>query len=171
MLGFARELSRPSICLHLQTLVPLPQPGLGYQPGGSYKVQLSINAEQLVTPWLPVLGLAVPPLVYVDVELARTGGEIASLRATVRTMPPDSPHARDAAAALWQNATHWPKPLRVYYTWQAGPEVHEERALLFLLGAAVVALALVARNAHRAYRSQLAAFVARVARPPEPKGD
>lgn len=154
-----------------QASIPLPQPRLGFKPGDTYKIQLSINGEQVLTPWLPVLGFSTPPFVYLDIELVHSSGNLESARATVRTMAPEDATRLHVIKQQWLNATHWPKMLPVHYSWTAGPEVKGERALLFLFGSAVAMMAIVARNAWSAYREKLSSFVVDVTRAPQPKGD
>lgn len=63
--------------------LPILQP-VGFKVVDDYKVQLSMDGERLLTPWLLIIGrrAAQPP--YVEVELLRSGDTIKSVSAKVR---------------------------------------------------------------------------------------
>jgi hypothetical protein len=142
--------------------MPLPQP-VGFQPGDEYKLQLSLDGDRVVTPWLALIGRRAPPVPLVHVELTRSGDALVGATATVEALSGAGSARYRRVAEEFTDPARWPKQVLVRYSWRARHEVDAGRGLTVMFAAGGGAMLWVAASVAAAYRRQLRQFVEDVA--------
>lgn len=141
--------------------LPLP---IGFASTDEYKMQLSFDGEQHITPWLQLIGRGAPSAPYVEVNLVRSGDALRSVTAAVYAIAPEDQADHRMLVEEFRNASHWPKHLLVSYSWTSRHEVDAQRGLLVLFVAGASAALLATLSAARTHRSKLKQFLADMAR-------
>lgn len=116
--------------------IPLPvPPALGARDG--YKLQLAVEGDRRLTPWLALLGRGAPPLPVLDVVLTRSGDDLLGVTARVVELDEADAARHALLVADWRNATRWPKHLLVHYRWDARRDIDAAGGLTALFTAGV----------------------------------
>ena len=142
--------------------MPIPQP-IGFESADEYKIQLSLDGDRLVTPWLEIIGRRAPSPPYLQLHLTRSGDALVDVSAAVVPLTGRGSRRHGRLAADFANATHWPKHLMVHYSWESRHETDVTRGLTVMFAAGGAAMIAVAASVMRAHQRQLRQFVEDVA--------
>lgn len=146
----------------MQVALPIPQP-VGFAVADDYKIQLSLDGDRFVTPWLQLIGRTAPAAPYLRVHLVRSGDALAGMSAEVEEVPDSQSSAYQRVADDFSKAEQWPKHLIVHYSWRTRHEVDANRGLTVMFATGAAAMLLVVGSVVRTYQRQLRQFVEDVA--------